>query len=160
MPPDTTAAGSVEVRAGSYELTMVATSGDSVGRSVSGHLELSVSPDSLITLGGSSTPFFGYAHVALDALGASRMPGLDSSDPMAPGVLVFWDGDGPAALRLGSDANNRTRSSFDGPMTMLSATTGRMGGFDGSWSSGTLRSRTRGHFCAVRQEPEGEKRNE
>jgi len=161
LPADASAAA----WSGNYHLTMVATSGDSTGRSTSGNLRLSLQADSLQLppIGslddGTRMPLYGVTDVDLRAILAVEVGTLDADDPTAPGVLVLQrqvDQDSvikvEVTLRLGSEANRRGMTRFDGGYTALFVRQASAGGFAGHWASGVTGQLSSGHFCAQRTE--------
>lgn len=153
--------------AGAYRLTLVATQGDSAGTTVEGRLALVPHDSAARVLPGGggqpdptvSMPLYGSADVNVEAVHALRLGDLMSVDPMSPGVVVFEHhgtlGDEPVTgitLRLGSLANRRGVTLFDGGYTVLRANWVEEGGFGGSWASGTMSPQSEGYFCAVRSE--------
>ena len=89
--------------AGDYRLTMIATSGDRTGHSVSGTL----------TFDGQ----VGHAAIALATVGAVAAGDIGSRDPNRPGVLLVRspnDSTGTPMLRFGADANRSDIRAFDG----------------------------------------------
>ncbi len=146
--------------AGDYRLTLVATAGDSVGKSVEGQLRLMPHADSLkqlSVLGGPATvgtPLYGTAEIALARVNALDLGGLSSSDPMKPGAIMIErhiDAGLEVIMRLGSQANQRNLVNFDGGYTALTLRWAEGGAFGGSWASGMMGPQAGGHFCAVRQ---------
>lgn len=121
------------------------------GRTATAALSLTPQPAGMRELQDAMTPLGGTIEVDLDAIGAQPVGALDATDPEAPGVLVL-ESDGSEGrtilLRLGSEANQRGRMSFDGAFTVLSVLTMSDGGFSGAWWSGVREARTEGHFCA------------
>ena len=157
LPANATA----ETWAGTYRLTMVATSGDSAGRSATGQLQLTLMPDSLqnpvigSAEGGARMPMYGSTDIGLAPIGAVEVGNLTSQDPTAPGVLVLQrpvDAAGGSSteitVRLGSEANRRGVTRFDGGYTALFVRQASTTGFAGSWASGVTGRKSNGHFCA------------
>lgn len=149
--------------AGDYLLTLVTTTGDSSGKQVSGSMNLAAQSDDL-KMGEPGTmdaatlmPLVGTVAVDLGAVHAVEVGALDSEDPMAPGVLVlerpYQKQSGEAAtevtIRLGSEANRRSTTRFDGGYTALFVLQAGPGGLAGNWASGVTGQRAGGHFCAV-----------
>lgn len=132
---------------GSYTVHLV---GDD-GRVTTAALSLTPQPADMRRLQDAMTPLGGTIDVDLAAIGAEQVGALDSTDPEAPGVLVL-ESDGSEGrtilLRLGSEANERGRMSFDGAFAVLSVQRMADGGFSGRWWSGVREARTEGHFCA------------
>ena len=154
---------SFDARAGEYRLILVATSGDSAGREVSGSLWLEPNdsvarqfsrpggdPDPNVTV-----PLFGWTDIAVQGVSALELGDLLSREPVRPGVLVLeqrFQPTGPPSItvRLGSIANNRGIAPFDGGYTALRVGwLDESGGFGGSWASGVRNEQAAGHFCAV-----------
>lgn len=152
--------------AGDYRLIMVATSGDSAGRSTSGPLRLQPQADSLRGAPGGSAddgtvmPMYGTTGIDLGAIGAVQVGDLAADDPIGPGVLVLERKVEQASgtitqitIRLGSDANRRGRVRFDGGYTALFVRQAGPGGFAGNWASGITGQLAAGHFCTERVTP-------
>lgn len=149
--------------AGRYRLRLVATG---AGRSVTGTLQLQPMPDSLrhpLTLAGTadtsvSHPLFGTTDVDLEEVGALTAGDGTSADPTRPGALVVqWWTPAPSGgratdvvVRIGSEANRRGASPFDGAYTVLRVSRADSAGFTGGWESGLEGRKTAGHFCADR----------
>lgn len=157
LPMDVTA----QTWAGEYHLVMVATSGDSAGRSVSGTMRLMVQSEELQVppMGslddGTRMLLYGSTDIDLRAILAVEVGALDSDDPLAPGVLVIErpvERDGGTSMeitvRLGSEANRRGMTRFDGGYTALFVRQASTGGFAGNWASGVTGQLSSGHFCA------------
>ncbi len=154
---------SFDARAGEYRVILVATSGDSAGREVSGSLWLEPNDSTARQFArpggdpipGVTVPLFGWTDVAVLGVAALELGDLSSREPARPGVLVLEQRSQPTeppgiTLRLGSIANNRGIAPFDGGYTALRV--GWMdadGGFGGSWASGVRNEQAGGHFCAV-----------
>lgn len=121
------------------------------GRMTTASLTLTSQPTGMRQMEDAMTPLGGTIDVDLEAIGAQPVGALDSADPEAPGVLVL-ESDGSEGrtilLRLGSEANQRGRMSFDGAFTVLSVQRMSDNGFSGAWWSGVREMRTEGHFCA------------
>ncbi len=152
---------SAKTWAGEYRLVMVATTGDSAGRSASGNMRLMVQSEELQVppMGsaddGTRMPLYGTTDIDLAAILAVQVGALDSDDPVAPGVLVLGrpvERDGGTSteitIRLGSDANIRGLTRFDGGYTALFVRQASTGGFAGNWASGVTGQLSSGHFCA------------
>jgi hypothetical protein len=141
------AATSAASLAGGFDVTMVATGGDSAGRGTTGHIDLTRSsrPDAALV---------GMADVPLGAVGALRLGELATSTDSAPGVLVLQSGrERPTILlRFGSEANATGVARFDGGYTVLEVLRLDEQGFSGSWRSGVTGNDATGHFCARRRE--------
>jgi hypothetical protein len=157
LPMDATASA----WAGEYSLVMVATAGDSAGRSVSGTVQLKVQSEELQAPplgsadGGTRMLLYGSTDIDLRAILAVEIGVLDSDDPLAPGVLVLeraveLDGGSSKEIvvRLGSEANRRGVTRFDGGYTALFVRQASTGGFAGNWASGVTGQMSSGHFCA------------
>ena len=144
---------SFDTRAGEYRVILVATSGDSAGREVSGALWLEPNdstarqfarpggaPDPTVTV-----PLFGWTDVPVLGVAALELGDLSSREPARPGVLVLEQrfrptGPPDITVRLGSIANNRGVAPFDGGYTALRVGwLGESGDFGGSWASGHRR---------------------
>ena len=152
---------SAQTWAGEYRLVMVATTGDSAGRSSSGNMRLMVQSEELQVPpmgsadGGTRMPLYGTTDIDLSGILAVEVGALDSDDPVAPGVLVLGrpvERDGGTSteitIRLGSDANRRGLTRFDGGYTALFVRQASIGGFAGNWASGVTGQLSSGHFCA------------
>ncbi len=152
---------SAQTWAGEYRLVMVATTGDSAGRSASGNMRLMVQSEELQVPpmgsadGGTRMPLYGTTDIDLAAILAVEVGTLDSDDPLAPGVLVLGrpvERDGGTSteitIRLGSDANIRGLTRFDGGYTALFVRQASTGGLAGNWASGATGQLSSGHFCA------------
>jgi len=162
MEPNITASTRAEALAGDYRLVMVATAGAESSHTVTGELELvphdaearymrrpDGSPEP-----GVQLPLYGTTDIALDRVGAVKLGDLGSTDPMRPGVVVLeqrapqGDSAPEITLRLGSLANQRDVTRFDGGYTALRVTWVASGRFGGTWQSGVTGPEARGHFCA------------
>lgn len=143
LPPGASMAG----MDGRYAVRLVSED----GRTASADLSLVDQPDGMRRLEDASTPLGGTIEIDLESIGAQPVGDLDSTDPEAPGVLVL-ESDGAEGrtilLRLGSEANQRGRMSFDGAFTVLYVQRMDGEGFSGAWWSGVRATRTEGHFCA------------
>ena len=157
LPMDATA----QAWAGQYRLVMVATAGDSAGRSVTGGMQLMVQSEELQVppMGsaddGTRMLLYGSTNIDLPGILAVEVGALDSDDPLAPGVLVIErpvELDGGSSkeitIRLGSEANRRGVTRFDGGYTALFVRQASTGGFAGNWASGVTGQLSSGHFCA------------
>ncbi len=88
---------SFDARAGEYRLILVATSGDSAGREVSGSLWLEPNDSTARQFsrpGGDpiptvTVPLFGWTDVAVLGVDALELGDLSSREPATPGVLVL-----------------------------------------------------------------------
>ncbi len=158
LSPDASANG----LAGAYTLTMVATSGDSAGRSTRGTLTLHAHEGDMRSYRGPGGQVdttvtmsqYGATDVTPEAVGAVRMGSLDSMDPSKPGVLVIERRTGQARsiiMRLGSQSNERGVFAFDAGFTALTVHSLSENGFAGSWRSGVRGPEVEGYFCAVRR---------
>jgi hypothetical protein len=140
---------------------MVATAGDSAGHSVTGQMRLAVQADSLQTpaigspMGGARMPMYGSTDIDLVPIHAVEVGDLDTDDPASPGVLVIQrpvelDGGSSTEItvRLGSEANRRGATRFDGGYTALFVRQASATGFAGTWASGVTGQMSNGHFCA------------
>ena len=147
--------------AGAYALTLVSESG-ALGLA---HLRLAAVDDSMA--GAPSVPgtsrdpmpakavLFGSTDLDPASVGAFSPGDLGSQDPRRPGVLVLQseaaDGTPSVILRLGAQANDRTRTDFDGGHFALTVRwTLSDSIFGGDWSSRGPRTRAAGLFCATR----------
>lgn len=143
--------------AGTYQLTLVATAGDSAGAEVEGRLWLEPNPPDLRSLpapgdatgGAAVAPLYGATDIQVERTGGLRLGDLASRDPMQPGVLVVGQR-GRIILRLGSEGNRRGLLRFDGGYFALRVHRADSAGFSGDWASGTLETAAEGHFCARR----------
>ena len=153
---------SAQAWAGEYRLVMVATTGDSAGRSASGTMRLMVQSEELQVppMGsaddGTRMPLYGTTDIDLPAILAVEIGVLDSDDPIAPGVLVIArpvERDGRTSteitIRFGSEANRRGLTRFDGGYTALFVRQAGTGSFAGNWASGVTGQLSSGHFCAT-----------
>jgi len=132
--------------AGAFEVTLVATSGDSSGREVRGRLLLEAT-------GRQGVALVGRTDVDPRRVNAYRNGALDVSGDSAPGIVVFQRGVNPASimLRLGADVNALgVQQPIEGSFTILLVHRIDSGGFAGPWRSGDNLERAAGHFCAVR----------
>ena len=149
--------------AGDYAVTLVATAGDSAGKSVEGHLRLLPHADSLLqlTVGGGGgatgmtvgTPLYGAGEINLSAVNALQMGDLGSLNPMKPGAVTLVrhvDAGVELTIRLGSLANQRGIVRFDGGYSVLRVHWAEGNRFGGSWASGLLGAQAEGFFCAVK----------
>jgi hypothetical protein len=160
------ATASVEGLEGTYRLKLVASFGAKKGETVEGMLSLQPhdstlryrtrldgTPDSTTLL-----PLFGSTDIDLGAVDAVSAGSTASRDPQQPGVLVI-ERHVPAGrpalaeitIRLGSDANQRGRTRFDGAYTALHVRRVSPTGLEGDWKSGVTVERAAGYFCAVRR---------
>ena len=141
-------------RAGRYGLVLVEGEIGSPKRAVAGTLILHLRNQENDRSTGTSTPLYGNTDIDLRSAGAIRVGDPNSTDPEAPGVLVLEtdrDGQRIIMLRIGSDANRKGLVRYDGAFTVLEVHRIDEDGFYGSWRSGHRSSRTRGHFCAIRE---------
>jgi hypothetical protein len=163
LPSDATA----DSLAGEYRVRVVATAGPKKGVAENARLVLRPVEESLrrpaavAGLSDSTTrlPLSGSIELDPSAVGATRTGDLRSLDPLAPGVLVLEHRpahpDAPAGitLRLGSDANRRGVTRFDGGYFALSVRRIDATGFAGTWVSGVTNQSAEGYFCAERAGP-------
>ena len=121
--------------AGVYDLYLFDEDGE---RAVTGRLELwedGSSSAPVDPLAGPPPVLVGAAEVDGTTLGIV-MPGDPSSRAAdAPGVGVYWFADDLARVRLGSEANRRDRTRFDGAHATLSVLSIAEDRFGGSWAS-------------------------
>lgn len=165
MDPNLTADTHAEALAGEYRLVMVATAGAESSNTVEGQLELVaheaaarswMRPDGTAEP-GVQVPLYGTTDIALDRVGAVKLGDLQSLDPMRPGVAVLEqraprsDAVPAITLRLGSLANQRDVTRFDGGYTALRVTWVASGRFGGTWESGVTGPAASGHFCAFHE---------
>ncbi|UCD25103.1 MAG: hypothetical protein JSW51_04035 [Gemmatimonadota bacterium] len=161
MAENIDASTSAATLVGEYVLTMVATTGAQQSSSESGELALMehseenryfMAPDGS-TEPGVTVPLYGTTTVVLDGVGAVKLGDLDSNDPMKPGVAVLEHRQGSSVpdivLRLGSFANDRDITRFDGGFTALRVKWVRSSNFGGTWESGVTGVEASGYFCAV-----------
>jgi hypothetical protein len=136
---------------GSFELTLVASSGDSAGRQAMGRL-------SLRPARRQDASFVGGTDLSVETVGALRVSNLDVTSDSAPGVAAYVrSGDRPdVLLRFGSGANIAGVRRFEGEYTVLTVHRIDVRGFVGAWRSGALTERAAGHFCARRLDGSGE----
>ena len=156
------AEASADALAGTFRLVLVATEGDSTGRTAEGRLDLQANDSTLLQfevpgMGAYrdvTTPLFGTTDVPLAEVHAYQPGALDSDDPLAPGVLVLVRRPPEAApqvtIRLGAMANRRnTELLFDGGYAALRVRWIGEGAFGGEWESAVPnRLHSAGHFCA------------
>lgn len=151
--------------AGTWRLVLVADEGDAAGTEQEASMTLMEHEGDMRTVVGFdgqpmpnwSAPLYGTTDLDLEALGALRMGGLDSTDPAAPGVGVYEsrspDGSRPASivLRLGSDANRRGDDvAIDGGTSVLRVLRVGEDGFAGTWRSQVnAQTVAAGWFCAM-----------
>ncbi|KPJ88603.1 MAG: hypothetical protein AMS18_13375 [Gemmatimonas sp. SG8_17] len=151
---------STDVRAedlvGEYDLLLIARTGEETGSRVAGELVL----QPYVTARDAAVPFrlTGTAVIGLEQVGAVRLGDLMSRDTVAPGVAVLERRVGAAGgevseitLRLGSLANQRNNTRFDGAYTALRVTWVDKAGFGGTWASGVAGPESAGYFCAFRK---------
>lgn len=159
VPGELAAGVQADALAGSWELTLVATSGPRLGDTVSGSLRLRPygTRPAPLSIPGVRYPLFGTADVDLAAVGAVAPGELGSDDPQAPGVLVLeWPRPGASAgtnevvLRLGAEGNREERLRFDGTSMALFVDRVDEDRFAGRWRSGAGEELAAGHFCARR----------
>ncbi|UCG87268.1 MAG: hypothetical protein JSW71_01610 [Gemmatimonadota bacterium] len=162
MERNLTAGTQAETLVGEYRLVLVASSGAESSHTVAGELRLvphdaearyirrpDGSPEP-----GLELPLYGTVDIVLDRVGAVKMGDLGSMDPMRPGVVVLeqrapqGDSAPEITLRLGSLANQRDVTRFDGGYTALRVTWVADGRFGGIWESGVMGPEAGGHFCA------------
>jgi hypothetical protein len=159
------AGATLDGRAGAYQLTLVATGGEQAGQRVEGRLELVPNEGTMRQFarpGGTAdpatlVPLHGSTDIAVEEVGALRLGDLGSRDPMSPGALVLEtrreteDGEALSIfVRLGSLANRRDRTLFDGGFTALDVHAVAEIGFAGEWASGVRGRDAEGYFCAWR----------
>lgn len=153
---------SSEGLAGQYDLTVVATAGDSTGRTARGTLILHAHEGDMRAYRGPggrvdttvTMSQYGTTDLTPEAVGAVRMGSLDSMDPNKPGVLVIERRAGTApsiTIRLGSQSNERGVFAFDGGFTALTVQSIGPNGFAGNWRSGVRDTNAEGYFCALRR---------
>lgn len=150
--------------AGTYELTLVATSGDSTGSRAEGRLTLQPNDSAHAVVRGMgsdtprpnvSTPLFGWTDLPAGQVDAVNTGSLGATDPDAPGVLVIESiaeetgTPRDIILRLGAFSNDRGRLLFDGGYTVLRVSWIDDGAFGGSWESAAMNyGSAGGYFCA------------
>lgn len=159
LPPEGRLAADARAQdwAGEYLLTLVTTFGDSAGRQTTGRLALSPMPqdlkdpgdmmDSTVTL-----ELYGTSSIDASVVNAVAVGALDNDDPTRPGVLVLSRATsaGPeVTIRLGSEANRRGMTRFDGGYWALQVLDAGDSGIRGTWSTGVTARNSAGHFCAV-----------
>jgi hypothetical protein len=155
----------LEGQEGEYALTLVATRGDSAGRTVSGRIWLHRQEEELrryTPFGadpdpGLTVPLYGAAEIDLDAVGAVHAGELGSLDPARPGSMVLerrGEAEGRSfaeiLVRLGAEGNRRDVQAFDAAYMVLWLRAESTEGFAGDWRSGVSGRQSRGYFCAVR----------
>ena len=102
-------------------------------------------------------PLIGTVDVDLGQVGGVQMGALDSEDPSAPGVLVMQrpyekesgEAGSEVTIRLGSEANTRGVTRFDGGFMAFYVLQAGSEGLAGNWASGVKGPDSGGHFCAV-----------
>ena len=101
-------------------------------------------------------PFYGATDIALETVGGVRLGDPASLDSLQPGVL-FIQQNAPSAttpsaitLRIGSEANRRDVTRFDGGYMALRVQRAGTGSLVGTWASGVTRDEASGYFCATR----------
>ena len=162
MEGNIVASTQAETLAGEYRLTMVATSGAESSHTVTGDLKLIPHEEDARNIRrpdgsaepGVQVPLYGTTTIALTQVGAVPMGDLGSTDPMRPGVAVLEQRSSQEAnppsitLRLGSLANQRDVTRFDGGYAALRVEWVASGRFGGSWESGVTGPEAAGYFCA------------
>jgi hypothetical protein len=150
-----------ELLEGEFRIRFVAPSASGTERVATGTMKLF--PNEASPRAGDTTyayPFFGTLDANLADVGATAPGDIGSLDPMQPGVLVIQRlADSPPRpgrllLRLGSLANRRDVTRFDGGYTALRVRELNDDGFAGNWESGAPMPTARGHFCATRVQSE------
>jgi len=137
---------------GTFELTLIATTGDSTPNQTTGRLVLTSTQR-------TDAALVGETDIALETVGAARVGELATSADTAPGVAAFDRSTTRPSfmLRLGSGANALSDiRRIEGPFTVMEVHTMGNGGFTGSWRSSGFREPAGGYFCAVRMEPESD----
>lgn len=153
--------------AGDYRVSFTATTGDSAGVSAEAPLRLVAATGALRrpavtgTFGRSDVllPYYGTLDLDVADLGGVTAGSPVSPDSMTPGILFIQQNDPETGaprsitLRVGSEANDRGLSRFDGAYFALRAThvTGEV--LAGTWASGDRRELSSGFFCAFRRAP-------
>ncbi len=144
---------------GDFRLKLVATAGAKRGDSAEGPLEL-MPQDAAYQHperpGGAqdtthTLPLYGSTSVDWSAVGANPPGEATSVEPTSPGVLVIRGPD-QLMLRVGSEANRRGVTRFDGAYTVLRVQQVTDSTFAGTWESGVVGNEAGGHFCAARAE--------
>lgn len=100
-------------------------------------------------------PYYGTISLDVTEVGGVTAGSPMSADSLSPGVLVVQQnrpGVGPSlTLRIGSEANARGRSRFDGAYFAMRVRELTQGRIAGSWASGSRMETASGHFCAFRR---------
>ena len=153
-----------EPLAGTHRVTLVAVTGPSAGRSVSGRVSLTMfdsaspypRPSPALPGSVASYPLHGRTDLMLDSIGAAAL-GAGRTDPALPGVLVVtWEKAPPQSgtgitLRFGAEANRPGVVRFDGAFTALHVSNLTDSSFAGTWVTGGAQPPGGGgHFCARR----------
>ena len=142
--------------AGSYRLSLVATSGARAGSTATGSLRLRPFGTAAVPVTaapGARYPLFGGADVALAEVGALAPGDVKADNAAAPGVLAIeWEQAGRTelTLRMGADANHGDQLRFDGTRMALFVSSITPERFAGRWESGGGEQRANGYFCADR----------
>lgn len=143
---------------GRYRLTLIATGGPRAGQVVEGGLALRAPEGGPLSMPGvmnAAMVLIGTTDIAPERVGAKNMGGLDSTDPMRPGVAVIEQvaplGGGPTiVMRIGAEGNRRDARPFEGSYFALFVRQLRATDFAGGWASGATSEEAAGRFCAVR----------
>lgn len=136
--------------AGSYDLYLFDEDG---GEASGGHLELQAVRNEIADpdpLAGPAPALIGATDIDAEPVGAVIPGDAASTAPGAPGVGLYRFGPEDARIRLGSEANRRDRTRFDGAHTTLTLTAIGDGRFGGSWASAEGARASSGDFCAER----------
>ncbi|MDH5644170.1 MAG: hypothetical protein OEY63_08210 [Gemmatimonadota bacterium] len=151
---------------GDYEVIVVLEREDSDKIELRVDLTLVPNPDSLRTIfiapgipvAGSTAPFYGFSSLDLSALEAPNLGDVDSRNPLEPGVLLIETVEGSAGeertsvlMRLGSHANRRGQTRFDGGYFVMQVTHLERNRFTGTWTAGLIATDATGYFCASRK---------
>ena len=144
---------------GEYALVMLGPDGDRT----TGRLTLvEQAPDLQSVVGpggqiaeGTRIPLYGWTDIDAEKVGATIPGSATAEEPEAPGVILLESslGGQPPSLmfRLGSEANRRGQTRFDGAFTVLRVTAAGQNDLRGRWTSGVDMDRAEGTFCAFRR---------
>ncbi len=153
-PLDRFNAATVSALVGTYRLSMYDEAGE--GSSL-GFLELRAPTPSAQfdtdPLAGPPPVLVGVTDIDAGRVGAVVPGDVSSLEPHAPGVGVYGLGEDEVRIRLGSEANRRDRTRFDGAHTTLTLLSVGADRFGGSWRSDDGAHSIRGDFCAKRVAP-------
>ena len=144
---------------GVWRLTLVASFGSMIGRSVQGEmiLQRQDSVQRRVERPGPTVvtvPVIGAADIALEDVGARRIGDLHSLEPARPGLAIWVsrgvDGGISAVLRIGQEEIHPTLMQIEGAYTVLYLREVSSDAMRGGWASGVMQEEAHGHFCAER----------